>query len=300
MVDYFLYLFNQQNTESKLNLLSLSALADINQLVSDLGSKIELFSIKTDDEQALKSALYEQSLAQGFDYCLLPKQEKFGPFKLVVFDMDSTLIPIEVIDQLAVEAGVGQQVAKITEAAMRGELDFNQSLERRVKQLKGLSMDSIQVVKEQLIFNMGVETFCQFIVQQGGEIAIASGGFMPFAEELATRLPFTRVRANRLLDDGKHLTGEVQHPIVNAQVKATSLKEWAIDAGLSEQQCIAVGDGANDLKMLHQAGIGVAFKAKPTLGKSADCVLNFGYLDSLLELLPLVEQQHSSNRAKQN
>lgn len=300
MVDYFLYLFNQQNTESKLNLLSLSALADINQLVSDSGSKIELFSIKTDDEQALKSALYEQSLVQGFDYCLLPKQEKFGPFKLVVFDMDSTLIPIEVIDQLAVEAGAGQEVARITEAAMRGELDFNQSLERRVKQLKGLSMDSIQVVKEQLIFNTGVEVFCQFIVQQGGEIAIASGGFMPFAEELATRLPFTRVRANSLLDDGKLLTGEVEHPIVNAQVKAASLKEWAVDAGLTEQQCIAVGDGANDLKMLQQAGIGVAFKAKPTLGKSADCVLNFGYLDSLLELLPLVEQQHSSSQFNQN
>lgn len=96
------------------------------------------------------------------------------------------------------------------------------------------------------------------------------------------------------------MTGEVQHPIVNAEVKAASLKEWAIDAGLSEQQCIAVGDGANDLKMLQQAGIGVAFKAKPTLGKSADCVLNFGYLDSLLELLPLVELWHSSSRNKQN
>lgn len=300
MVDYFLYLFNQQNTESELNLSLLPPLTDFYQKESKPGSDIELFSFKSDNVQALKSALYEQSLAQGFDYCLLPTQTTYGPFKLVVFDMDSTLIPIEVIDQLAVEAGAGQEVAKITEAAMRGELDFNQSLERRVKQLKGLSMDSIQVVKEQLIFNTGVEVFCQFIVQQGGEIAIASGGFMPFAEELATRLPFTRVRANCLLDDGKLLTGEVQHPIVNAEVKAASLKEWTIDAGLSEQQCIAVGDGANDLKMLQQAGIGVAFKAKPTLGKSADCVLNFGYLDSLLELLPLIEQCHSSSRVKQN
>ncbi|MBD3668706.1 MAG: phosphoserine phosphatase SerB [Kangiella sp.] len=296
MIDYFLYLFNQQNTESQLNLSVLKSLADFDEERKfKSNSAIAIFSMTTDDVQALKSALYEQSLIQGFDYCLLQKAKQFGPFKLAVFDMDSTLIPIEVIDQLAVEAGVGQEVAKITEAAMRGELDFNQSLECRVKQLKGLPMDSIRVVKEQLVFNKGVEVFCRYIVQQGGEIAIASGGFMPFAEELATRLPFTRVRANTLLDDGECLTGEVSHPIVNAQVKAASLKEWAADTGITEQQCIAVGDGANDLKMLQQAGIGVAFKAKPTLGQSADCVLNVGYLDSLVELLPLIEKQHTNS-----
>lgn len=295
MADYYLYLFNQQNAESKLNLLFLQPLSDSYQKESQINSKIDILSIKVSDLKALKSALYIQSLEQGFDYCLLPKHKSFGPFRLAVFDMDSTLIPIEVIDQLAIEAGVGQEVAKITEAAMRGELDFNQSLEQRVKQLKGMSMDAIRVVKEQLEFNTGVEIFCQFIVQQGGEIAIASGGFMPFAEELATRLPFTRVRANRLLDSHGLLTGEVDHPIVNADVKAACLHEWALEKGISKQQCIAVGDGANDLKMLQQAGVGVAFKAKPTLGKSADCVLNVGYLDSLLELLPLIEQQHNTN-----
>ncbi len=291
MADYFLYLFNQRNAESKLNLNIPGNASDSIDEQLPVHSDIKVYSVIGADEVPLKSALYELSLEQGFDYCLLPKNQKYGPFKLVVFDMDSTLIPIEVIDELAVQAGVGQEVAQITEAAMRGELDFNQSLERRVKQLKDLPLEAINVVKEQLVFNTGVESFCHFFVQQGGEIAIASGGFMPFADELATRLPFTRVRANRLIESKGLLTGQVEYPIVNADVKAASLKEWASEAGVTEQQCIAVGDGANDLKMLQQAGIGVAFKAKPTLGKSADCVLNVGYLDSLVELLPLIEKQ---------
>lgn len=291
MADYFLYLFNQRDAESKLNFSTLENLSDSIEEQPQVHSGIKVYSITGADESSLKSALYEQSKSHGFDYCLLSQGRSYGPFKLAVFDMDSTLIPIEVIDELAVQAGVGQQVAQITEAAMRGELDFNQSLERRVKQLKGLPLEAINVVKEQLVFNTGVELFCHFFVHRGGEIAIASGGFMPFADELSQRLPFSRIRANRLIESKGVLTGQVEYPIVNADVKAASLKEWALDAGVTEQQCIAVGDGANDLKMLQQSGIGVAFKAKPTLGKSADCVLNVGYLDSLVELLPLIEKQ---------
>lgn len=291
MSDYYLYLFNQQNSEYTLNPLLDEGLLESFVRESSEPSTITIYRL-SGAENIIKSALYEHSLVHGFDYCLLPLSKSYGPFKLAVFDMDSTLIPIEVIDELAVQAGTGNTVAKLTEAAMRGELDFNQSLEQRVKQLKGLSMEAIEVVKSQLEFNPGVELFCHYFVKQRGAIAIASGGFMPFAEALANRLPFSQVKANRLMDDKGVLTGEVGYPIVNADVKARSLKEWADAGGLLEKHCIAVGDGANDLKMLQQAGIGVAYKAKPTLGKSADCVLNVGYLDSLVSLLPIIEQRH--------
>ncbi|HEY9030994.1 MAG TPA: phosphoserine phosphatase SerB [Kangiella sp.] len=291
MSDYYCYLFNQKDPEYALNRLLHNDL--FKSLVKEEHEQlaIAVYTV-SGNEGALKSALYEQSLLHEFDYCLLPKNRSYGPFKLAVFDMDSTLIPIEVIDELAKQAGVGEEVSEITEAAMRGELDFNQSLEQRVQQLKGLSVDAIKTVKRQLEFNPGVEAFCRYFIQQSGKIAIASGGFMPFAEELARRLPFSQLRANRLIYADGALTGEVEYPIVNADVKTKSLLEWASVAGLKEQQCIAVGDGANDLKMLQQAGIGVAYKAKPTLGKSADCVLNVGYLDSLVNLLPLIEQRH--------
>lgn len=294
MSDYYLYLFNQQNTEYTLNPLLDAGLLESFTQESAEPSTIAIYRI-SGSESIIKSTFYEHSLIHRFDYCLLPSSRAYGPFKLAVFDMDSTLIPIEVIDELAVQAGVGEEVAKITEAAMRGELDFNQSLEQRVKQLKGLSMEAIEVVKSQLVFNPGVESFCHFFVEQKGAIAIASGGFMPFAEALANRLPFSQVKANRLMNDNGVLTGEVEHPIVNADVKARSLKEWADAVGLLDKHCIAVGDGANDLKMLQEAGIGVAYKAKPTLGKSADCVLNVGCLDSLIALLPIIEQRHKHN-----
>lgn len=293
MTDYFLYLFNQQTAESKLNFSYFQNLCESIEEERSGQSAIMVYSITGADGSALKSALYELSLKQGFDYCLLPKKQSYGPFKLAVFDMDSTLIPIEVIDELAVQAGVGEEVAKITEAAMRGELDFNKSLEQRVQQLAGLTEEAVDIVKRQLVFNPGVESFCRFFVEQGGEIAIASGGFMPFAEELAARLPFSHVRANRLTYDNGLLTGKLEYPIVNADVKAQSLNQWALAADISEQHCIAVGDGANDLQMLQQAGVGVAFKAKPTLGKSADCVINVGFLDCLIELLPIIEQHHN-------
>lgn len=291
MPDYYCYLFNQNDSEYTLNHLLRDELFK-SLLKEELQHPtIGLFTV-SGNESALKSALYEKSLLLGFDYCLLPKNQSFGPFKLAVFDMDSTLIPIEVIDELAVLAGVGEEVSKITESAMRGELDFNQSLEQRVRQLKGLSVEAINAVKNQLEFNPGVETFCQYFMRQSGKIAIASGGFMPFAEELARRLPFYQVKANRLIYANGALTGEVEYPIVNADVKTESLQEWASVSGSKAQNCIAVGDGANDLKMLQEAGIGVAYKAKPTLGKSADCVLNVGFLSSLVDLLPLIEQRH--------
>lgn len=294
MADYFLYLFNQHDPEFKLNLTFLEEHSEGWLEAEDVQGKASIYRVIQGDDNPLKSALYNQSLEQGFDYCILPCEQVYGPFRLAVFDMDSTLIPIEVIDELAVQAGVGEQVAAITEAAMRGELDFNQSLEQRVSQLKGLSVEAIQVVREQLQFNPGVEAFCRYLLEQGGKIAIASGGFMPFAEELRNRLPFSHVAANRLLQDGDKLTGDVEHPIVNADVKADSLKQWMTDEGLVAHNCVAVGDGANDLKMLRQAGIGVAYKAKPTLGQSADCVLNVGFLDSLIELLPIIEERHAS------
>lgn len=289
--EYYLYLFNQDDSVPNNSISSLQLPAEPVSAIKNDSTGIEIYSLHG-NEAELKSLLYESSHTYGFDYCLLPKNELFGPYKLVVFDMDSTLIPIEVIDELAVQAGVGNAVSQITEAAMRGELDFNESLEQRVFQLKGMSEVAIESVISQLEFNPGIERFCHYILEQQGDIAIASGGFMPFAKELANRLPFSKVMANNLIIEDGVLTGEVSYPIVNADVKADCLKEWLSQSGGSKQNVIAVGDGANDLKMLQQAGIGVAYKAKPTLGKSADCVINIGYLDSLIKLLPIIDEFH--------
>lgn len=217
----------------------------------------------------------------GIDIGRLPQPQ---PAALVLFDMDSTLITMEVIDELAKEAGRGEQVAAITEAAMRGKLDFNSSLLRRVATLKGLSLTAVEQVKARLQCNPGVPEFAAAARAGGVRLALVSGGFVPFARHIGERLQFDFVRANTLLDDGAVLTGQVQGEIVNAEVKARTLQELAVQHQIPRAAIWAVGDGANDLLMLQAAGFGVAFRAKPKLRTAADLALDVSDMRALAAL----------------
>ncbi|HEX4792553.1 MAG TPA: phosphoserine phosphatase SerB [Humisphaera sp.] len=205
--------------------------------------------------------------------------------RLVAFDMDSTLIRHEVIDELAREAGAYEKVAAITEAAMRGELDFDQSLTQRVALLKGLPESTLARVADRLTFTEGAERLMSALKSFGYKTAIISGGFSYFGKRLQDRLGIDFVRTNDLEIAGGALTGRVKGQIINAQRKAQLLQEIAASENIALQQTIAVGDGANDLPMLAAAGLGIAFHAKPVVAQSARHKISTLGLDSILYLI---------------
>lgn len=205
--------------------------------------------------------------------------------RLAVFDMDSTLIEVEVIDELAKAAGVGAQVTAITDLAMRGEIDFRESFKKRLALLKGLPESVLKEIADNLPLTEGAENLFAELKKLGYRTAILSGGFSYFANKLQAKLGIDYVYANELeIVDGK-LTGEAVEPIVDAQRKADLLKELARKENISLEQTIAVGDGANDLPMLGLAGLGVAFRAKPLVKRSAKQAISTLGLDGILYLL---------------
>ena len=211
-----------------------------------------------------------------------PKLSQAG---LLVMDMDSTAIQIECIDEIAKLAGVGELVSAITESAMRGELDFEQSLRRRVGTLKGAPESILQQVRENLPLMPGLVETIQTLQKYGWKTAIASGGFTYFADYLKALLQLDFAASNQFdIEDGK-LTGLVKGDVVDAQYKAKTLQHLLEEYSIDSQYSIAIGDGANDLAMMNVAGLGVAFHAKPKVQQQAQIVVNFADLTALLCLL---------------
>jgi phosphoserine phosphatase len=222
----------------------------------------------------------------GLDINTLP--EGFDPqaVRLLITDMDSTLINIECVDEIADFINVKPQVSAITEAAMRGELDFASSLKKRVALLEGLDTGALQhVYDERLQLNPGAETLIAGLKQRQVKTALVSGGFTFFTERLKQRLGLDFTLANVLAEENGKLKGAVQGAIVGAEAKAEYLQQLCTQLDINPQQVIAMGDGANDLHMLGIAGLGVAYHAKPAVRAQADVSIQFGGLDTVLDFL---------------
>ncbi|MEK6216483.1 MAG: phosphoserine phosphatase SerB [Boseongicola sp.] len=205
--------------------------------------------------------------------------------RLLIADMDSTMIEQECIDELAVEAGVGDLVAGITARAMNGEIDFEAAVEERVGLLKGLRIDVIsKVLADRITLAPGAKTLVSTMKVNGGYTALVSGGFTQFTRRIAELLGFDEHRANILVEADGKLTGQVARPILGREAKVEALEEIAARLGLTPEDSIAVGDGANDLGMVARAGLGVALHAKPTVAAAAPVRINYGDLTALLFL----------------
>jgi phosphoserine phosphatase len=239
------------------------------------------------DSEVLKRSLLAVATSAGFDVSLQPESLYRRSKRLVVLDMDSTLIRIEVIDELARAAGVGPEVSRITERAMQGEMDYDESLRQRVALLKGLDVAVLDRIAADLPLTEGAETMVRVLKRLGYKIAVISGGFSRAAEALKRRLGMDYAYSNNLEIVGGKLTGRVIGPIVNAQRKAELLETIAQAEGVLLDQVIAVGDGANDALMLERAGLGIAFHAKAKLREHADTSISGAGLDAILYLLGL-------------
>ena len=235
---------------------------------------------------ALRQTIEVAAHAAQLDATYAIGVQKMSDFKLVAMDMDSTLITIECIDEIADMQGLKAQVSEITEAAMRGELDFSASLTRRVALLEGLDASALErVYEERLKLSPGAEAMLQAVQQAGLKTLLVSGGFTYFTNRLKERLKLDYTHANELeIVDGK-LTGKVLGAIVDADAKQQTVERVCAELGISPSQAIVMGDGANDLKMMSIAGMSVAFRAKPVVREQASVALNFAGLDGILPLL---------------
>jgi len=238
------------------------------------------------DEKFLKAVEAYCQSAQ-LDFAWLPAGLKLTDFGLLVMDMDSTLVTIETIDEMADYCGKKAEVAAITEAAMRGEIsDYDTSLRRRLVLLEGLDTQALErVYVERMTLSPGAERLVQRVHQAGLKTLLVSGGFTFFTNKLKQRLQLTYARSNTLGMMGHQLNGTVEGEIVNAEVKARIVQETCASLGLPTSAAIVMGDGANDLKMMKLAGLSVAYRAKPVVRAQASVAFNFCGLDGLLSIL---------------
>ncbi|MDQ2836801.1 MAG: phosphoserine phosphatase SerB [Actinomycetota bacterium] len=274
------------------------AIADVSQRVADVGGNIESVTqlsnypvsslemmVADADEAALREALALASVATGLDIAVeragLARRAK----RLVVLDVDSTLVQGEGIDELAKRAGVADQVAAITALAMRGELDFTESLTARVGLLAGLPLAEVEQVRDELLLTPGARTLVRTLKRLGYAVGVVSGGFTVLTDRFVAELGLDFAAANELeVIDGR-LTGQVVGTVVDRAGKAGALRRFARQFGVPLAQTVAIGDGANDIDMLRTAGLGIAFNGKAALRESAEVTVNTPFLDAVLYIL---------------
>jgi phosphoserine phosphatase len=262
----------------------------INRTASYPVTAIEL-TVSGADLATLRSALATTGSELGVDIAVSPGGLMRFATKLVVMDVDSTLIQQEVIELLGAKAGVQSEIAKITDSAMRGELDFEASLRARVALLKGLPASVLEDVQSEITLTPGARTLVRTLKKLGHHIALVSGGFEPVIAPLAAELGIDHMRANNLeIAEGK-LTGALVGPVIDRAGKATALRDFAAEHNVDLEQTIAIGDGANDLDMIAIAGMGIAFNAKPAVKAAADRSVSAPYLDSVLYLMGISREE---------
>jgi phosphoserine phosphatase len=243
------------------------------------------FDISGADPATLRAALASESVERGVDVAVQRGGLHRRAMRLVVMDVDSTLVSGEAINLLAARAGCAAKVAEITAAAMRGELDFAAALRERVALLAGLDTSVIGEVRAELRLAPGARTLIRTLKRLGYKCGIVSGGFTQFTDGLAAELGLDYAAANTLEVAGGKLTGQVTGAIIDRAGKATALRDFAARAGVPLSQAVAVGDGANDLDMIAAAGLGIAFNAKPAVRDAADASVSVPHLDAILHLL---------------
>jgi phosphoserine phosphatase len=243
------------------------------------------------DPDRLRVTLAAEAARQSVDVAVQPANLLRHGMRLIVMDVDSTLIQGEVIEMLADRAGCLSQVAEVTEAAMRGELDFEQSLRERVALLEGLDASALDQVYDDVVLAPGARTMVRTLKRLGYRFAIVSGGFTQVTDRIAADLGIDFAAANELeVVDGR-LTGRIVGPVVDRAGKAAALRRFAAEAGVPPVATIAIGDGANDLDMLSAAGLGIAFNAKPVVQEAADTSVNVPYLDAIIYLLGISREE---------
>ena len=281
-----------------------SAVAAIAGRIADTGANIDRIErmarypitaidlhVSGSDPERLREILAREAATQGVDIAVQPANLLRRGMRLIVMDVDSTLIQGEVIEMLAAHAGCEPEVARITERAMRGELDFAESLTARVALLAGLDASALDQVYDDLVLSPGARTTVRVLKRLGYRFAIVSGGFSQLTDRLAEELGIDFARANELeIVDGR-LTGRVVGPVIDRAAKASALRDFAAQSGLPLSATIAIGDGANDLDMLNAAGLGIAFNAKPVVQEAAHAAVNVPYMDAVLYLLGISREE---------
>lgn len=254
-----------------------------------LSKQFAELSIKLESQKAwvLFKKLLINMAAEGFDVAVLPASTRRK--KLLICDMDSTIVASETLDDIATEVGLGEQVSQITARAMRGDLDFRQALDERVSLLKGLSETLLQKIVETVQYNSGAEILLKRAKQNGMRRVLVSGGFEPIVKAVAEALGFDRYVCNRLQIEEGQLTGKVMEPVVDASTKLTILKEECQSSGINLEEACSIGDGANDLPMLQAAGLGIAFQGKPLLRACIPYQINSNGLDFVLLMMGMTE-----------
>ena len=247
------------------------------------------FQIETSLQQALSffSSMINSDFVKLCDIALLAKKDRIK--KLLVCDMDSTIVKTETLDEIANHAGIGEQVSEITDKAMRGEIDFNTALTERVKLLADMPVSVLTDIAESTEFNKGAESLLARAKANGMRTVLVSGGFEPIVNTVAEKLGFDRYVCNKMEINNELLSGKVKFPIVNSETKLSVLNEECEQLGITVEQACTIGDGANDLPMIEAAGLGISYYGKPVLRKATPYQINVTDLESALLLMGVLD-----------